>query len=141
MKSFYTLFILAFLTTTVSLAQEKCVIVGSGGGIAGTATVYKITTAGKVLKGSGIEEIKYTESGKIKKGKAKKYIQMASEQTQLNSQFNHPGNLYYFIRYTEGTTDRKVTWGDPAHPIPESMQKLYQEINTALGAARFKSIP
>ncbi len=140
MKLSYTLLILSFFLSVVSNAQEKNITIGSGGGFAGTSTVYKITSSGKVFKGKGIGEIKYTECSKIKKAHALKYIQSVAEQTQSNEQFNHPGNLYYFFGYNENSKDRKVTWGDAEHPIPESIQKLYQEINTAISALRFKPI-
>ncbi|MEO7988998.1 MAG: hypothetical protein ABI663_05615 [Chryseolinea sp.] len=140
MKLAYTILILSFFHSITSTAQEKNITIGSGGGFAGTSTVYKITSSGKVFKGKGIGEIKYTECGKIKKAHALKYIQSVSEQTQSNEQFNHPGNLYYFVGYAENSKDHKVTWGDVGHPVPESIQKLYQEINSAISSLRFKPI-
>ncbi len=140
MKLLYIFFSLFILTSTDSFAQEKSVTIGSGGGIVGTATVYKITPDGKVLKGKGIGEIKYTECAKLKKARASKYIQSAFEQTQSTPEFNHPGNLYFFIGYAENTFERKVTWGDSSNSVPDSIQKLYQEINAMLNSIRFKPI-
>ena len=140
MKHIYVLVVLALLLSIGSRAQDKFIAVGSGGGFAGTATAYKITPKGKVFKGKGIGEITYTESAKIKRAKARKYIRQVSEQTQSNSQFSHPGNLYYFINYTENASEHKITWGDAQHPVPESIQKLYQEINNTISSARFKPI-
>lgn len=140
MKHAYILLYLTLFLCLVSCAQDKFITVGSGGGFSGTATAYKVTAAGKIFKGNSIGEIKYTESAKIKKATAKKCIQRVSEQTQSNSQFNHPGNLYYFIGYTDNAGEQKVTWGDAQYPVPESIQKLYQEINTTIGSARFKPI-
>ncbi len=138
MKYICVLFILFY--SIASSGQEKSITVGSGGGFAGGATVYKITASGKVLRGKGIGEIKYTECSKIKKSKALNYIQLVADQTQLNTQFNHPGNLYHFLGYAENTIQHKITWGDAAHPVPESIQKLYQEINTIIGSLRYKPI-
>ncbi len=140
MKLAYIFIILSFFYSITSHAQEKNITIGSGGGFAGTATVYKITPSGKVFKGKGIGEIKYTECSKIKKALALKYIQLVSEQTQSNEQFNHPGNLYYFMGYAENTTNNKITWGDAEHPVSESIQKLYLEMNTAIRSLRFKPI-
>lgn len=138
MKYICLLFILFY--SIGSIGQEKSITVGSGGGFAGGATVYKITSSGKVFKGKGIGEIKYTECSKIKKSKAHTYIQSVSDQTKSTSPFSHPGNLYYFMGYAEGTTERKVTWGDEAHAVPESIQKLYQEINTIIASLSYKPI-
>jgi hypothetical protein len=141
MKHTYVLVVLTLLLSIVSRAQDKFITMGSGGGFAGTATVYKITSKGKVFKGKGIGEITYSESAKIKRAKAKKYIREVSKQTQSNSPFSYPGNLYYFIKYVEGASEYIITWGDAQHPVPESIQKLYQEINASIGSARFKPIP
>ena len=140
MKHVYALLILTFFIYTVSYAQDKFITVGSGGGFAGTATVYKITASGKVFKGNGVGEIKYTECAKIKKAMAKKYIQTVSELTQSGSPFSHPGNMYYFINYTDTNGEHKATWGDAQYPVADSIQKLYQEINSTIGSARFKPI-
>src|SRR6187549_2787804 len=105
MKYTSVLVVLALLLSIVSRAQDKFITVGSGGGFAGTATAYKITSKGKVFKGKGLGEITYTECAKIKRAKAKKYILQVSEQTQSNSQFNYPGNLYHFINYTENASE------------------------------------
>ena len=140
MKYTSVLVVLALLLSIVSRAQDKFITVGSGGGFAGTATVYKITSKGKVFKGKGLGEIIYSESAKIKRAKAKKYIREVSKQTKSNSQFNHPGNLYYFIKYVEGVSEYIITWGDAQHPAPDYIQKLYQEINSTIGSAHFKPI-
>jgi hypothetical protein len=140
MKLAYALLVFSFFNSITSNAQKKNITVGSGGGFAGTSTVYKITSSGKVFKGKGIGEIKFTECSKLKKAHALTYIQSVSKQTELNEPFNHPGNLYYFMGYAENSNVLKLTWGDAEHPVPESIQKLYQEINTAISSLHFKPI-
>ena len=65
-----------FLSCLVSVgyAQESYLLVSSGGGVTGTATVYKITRDGKVMKGQGLGEIAYTEESKLKKMRHKKIL-------------------------------------------------------------------
>ena len=140
MKHHYLLAILLISYSFASPAQQNSMLIGSGGGLTGMATVYKITPDGKVLKGKGIGEIKYTECAKMKKAHALNYLQSVSEQTEATPKFDHPGNLYFFIGYAENNSERKVTWGDMGNPVPESIQKLYQEINTTLNSIRFKPI-
>jgi hypothetical protein len=136
----HTLFILFLFFVGSSCAQEKFILVGTGGGLTGSVTVYKITSKGKVFKGQGTTEIKYSERGKIKKALAKKFIQRVADQTTVTPAFNHPGNMYSFISKVEEGTEKKITWGDIGHPAPEQVSKLYQEIMASVGAIRYKPI-
>ena len=131
---------LAVICSFSAIAQEKFVSVGSGGGFTGTVTMYKITPAGKVFKGSGVGDIKFTECSKIKKSKAKKFISSGADQTRSTTSFSHPGNLYYFLKYTEDGKEQTITWGDADHPVPDDVKKLYEEIQSSVNALRYKLI-
>jgi len=132
-------FISLFFITLVSAshAQESYLLVSSGGGVAGTATVYKIGLDGKVLKGTGLGEINYSERSKLKKCSAKKYFKGAKSLMTSSPDFNHPGNLYSSISLYENGKESKITWGDPEHAVPEDAKKLYQKINTKLTGLTF----
>ena len=132
---FSSLFFLAFVS--LGLAQESHLLVSTGGGIAGTATVYKIAMNGKVQKGKGLGDIVYTEASKLKKCKVKKYVKKSRTLMTTNPDFNHPGNIYYSITLSESGQEKKITWGDAAHETPEEAKKLYQKINTALTRLSF----
>ena len=121
-------------------AQDTFVSLGSGGGFAGTATVYKLTPNGLVFKGSGIGDIKFDLCGKIKKGKAKKFIARVNDHARAVSQFNYPGNLYYFITYSEKETQQTITWGDADHPVPDEIKKLYEEIYASVSKIQYRPI-
>ena len=131
-------FLFIFFSITV-VAQEKFITVGSGGGFAGTATVYKITTDGKVFKGNGIADIKFTECGKIKKTKAKEFVSQVSQQVNAKT-FSHPGNLFYFISFTESNNERTITWGDADHPVQADVKKIYEEVLASVSIIRYKPI-
>jgi hypothetical protein len=91
-------------------AQESYLLVSSGGGVAGTATVYKIDKDGKVMKGQGLAEIAYTEESKLKKCATKRYFKGA-----------------------------KAVLKSSPDPAPEDAKKLYNKINTALSRLTFSS--
>jgi hypothetical protein len=118
-------------------AQESYLLVSSGGGFAGTATVYKISLDGIVMKGKGLGEINFPEQSKIKKRKATKYFKDAKKVIASAGSFNHPGNLYFSITLYEKGKESKITWGDAAHAAPEDAKKLYQKINAALAKLTF----
>jgi len=132
------LLIAVLISAFSATAQDKFITVGSGGGFAGTVTRYKITPAGEVFRGKGLGEIKYTECGKMKKAAVKKWIASVEEKTTAT--FNHPGNLYYFITYTEKGREQTITWGAADHPVPDEIKKLYEEINSRVHAIRYKPV-
>ncbi len=122
------------------LAQERYFEVTSGGGVAGTATRYRVDTGGRVQKGTGLGEISFSEEGKLKKCKAKKCFRRARKLVNSYSDFNHPGNLYYSIKLFELGKGGQITWGDAGHRVPEDVEKLYQEIHAALGGLTFAPV-
>lgn len=118
-------------------AQERYIQITSGGGVVGTATRYKISLDGKVLKGKGLGEIIYTEESKLKKRLARKYFKKSNALVAGYPGFNYPGNMYYSLLVYNQGTESKMTWGDTAHEVPEVAVKLYQEINAALTRLTF----
>ena len=133
-------YVLLFFLAGTSCAQEKFILCGNGGGITGSATVYKITSKGKVFRGQGITEINYSERGKIKRALAEKFIQETIDQLKANPEFNHPGNMYSFISLVEGEQEKKITWGDANFRAPEQTEKVFQEIKSSVSKVRFKPL-
>ena len=123
-----------------SASQEKFISAGSGGGFAGTVAAYKISRNGDVFKGSGVGEIIYTQCGKIRKSEAKKLIKKVAHKTLSSKPFTHPGNLYYFLSYTDDGTEQTITWGDANHALPDDIKKIYDEVNASISAVRCEPI-
>lgn len=142
MRRFYLFAFIPFILSFSVAAQSKFISVGSGGGFAGTATVYKVLPSGKVLKGAGVGvgDVKFSHCGKIKKGKARQMVERVADQLNSGTPFNHPGNLFYFISYTEDNNQRTIRWGDTDHPIQEDVKKLYEEVLASVNGVRFKPI-
>ena len=122
-----------------SYAQESYLLVSSGGGVAGTATVYKIDKTGKVMKGQGLGEIEYTEESKLKKCSAKRYFKHAKAVLKSSPDFIHPGNMYSSLTLYEDGRESRITWGHTEFPAPEDAKKLYSKINTAVSRLTFSS--
>lgn len=134
---FFTL--ITFVCSFATLAQDKFITLGSGGGFAGTTTVYKVTPKGKVFKGAGIGDVEFSMCGKIRKTKAKQIVKRVADEV-TESSFDHPGNLFYFISYTEDNNERTFKWGDAEHPVREDVKKLYDEVLASINGIRFKPI-
>jgi hypothetical protein len=140
MKGVYFFALAVLICDCSSLAQDKFITVGTGGGFAGTSTVYKVTAKGEVFKGNGVGDIKFTLCGKIKRAKAKEIIAKVTDQARAASPFSHPGNLYYFIASTENGNEQTVTWGDVDHPVSEEVKKVYDEVQASVNSVEFKPI-
>jgi hypothetical protein len=132
--------IIASLLSLFVQAQDKVIVIGTGGGFSGAVTAYKITEKGEVFKGNGLAEIKYTLCAKIKKSKAKKLIQQASTEVEAIKDFNHPGNLYSFIAIESGNDKTRLTWGDNNNPTPEKIRVLHADILKAVSSLNYKPI-
>lgn len=136
-----SLFLFAFFSLILhASAQETFVSLGSGGGFAGTATVYKVTPKGLIFKGTGMGDIKFDLCGKIKKARAREIIASVNNHAHSVTEFNHPGNLYYFITYSENQTQQTITWGDVDHPVPDEIKKLYDDIHSTVSEIKYRPI-
>ena len=124
MKYLTLIFALISIQTVLS-AQEKYLVFGKGGGVAGMANVYKVYLNGEVQKGSGMVELNYLQHSKIKKSAAKKMFCRISK-LEITS-FNHPGNMYYFIVFFENDKAIKYTWGAADFKAPEELTGLYND--------------
>lgn len=123
---------------TISVHGQECYLrLVTGGGVTGGVTEYKIQPDGKVLKGSGMGEIEYTQSAKLKKSRTKKYFKEIRSLLVANPEFNHPGNIYSSILLYENGKETRITWGDVEHKAPEEVKKLYEKIAASLGSLTF----
>jgi len=140
MRNVYLFTLLTFIFYFEVAAQDKFITLGSGGGFTGSTTIYKVTPAGKVFKGVGIGDVPFTHCGKIEKAKAKQMMTSVADQVSAAASFNHPGNLFYFISYTENNNVKSIKWGDADHPIQEDVKKLYDEMLASVNGISFKPI-
>ena len=132
--------LLFFLSIYCTNAQDTALIIGSGGGVVGTATVYKITPDGKVLKGGGMDTYTYSAGSKVKKSIAKKLFRTSNKLGLESLQFNHPGNLYYFLTTTSQSGSNTVTWGDNAHATPDDIKAFYADVMKRIKSLSFRPL-
>jgi len=140
MRRFYIFAFITFIFSFTVSSQPKFIAVGSGGGFTGTTTVFKVLPNGKILKGTGVGDVKFSLCGKIKKAKAREIVNKVADQVDSAGSFNHPGNLFYFISYTQGNNEQTLKWGDIEHPIQDDVKKLYDEVLASVSGVRFKPI-
>jgi len=110
---------------------EKQLIFGSGGGITGAIDTYVLLENGQIFhKNSLTKEVMELES--MSKKEAKSCFVKLKELALSEMDFNHPGNIYFFLETKEGDESHRVTWGSNDHDISEECRTLYKELKSTL---------
>jgi len=104
--------------------RDTTIEFGSGGGFTGQVTEYYLDATGNLKK---IESLSATETnlGKIKKSNLKKIYKSLSELNFAKTDFDHPGNMYYFIREVNASSVNEVVWGSTDNQVPKEIQIFY----------------
>lgn len=98
---------------------------GNGGGFAGSITEYIIKPDGEILINKGFEN-NFIKFKTIKKKELKEIQKRLSELSNVPVEFNHPGNIYYFLEFKIDNELNKITWGDPKYNEPKEIKELYE---------------
>lgn len=99
---------------------------GSGGGFAGTSTEHILLANGQYFK-KPQQSQQYGYIATINRATARAYHKRAQALQLRTADFDHPGNMYYYLQLGEDKANR-VTWGDINHPVDERIQALYKEL-------------
>ena len=114
-------------TYTLDTLPEEQLRFGSGGGFAGTSTEHLLLANGQYFKKpQGSRQLGYIT--RIDPALAKRYLQRAGALGLNAMDFNHPGNMYYYLDLRGGATAGKITWGDINHEPPAAAKALYKEL-------------
>lgn len=116
--------------TTANL-PDKQLIFGSGGGFTGKVTQYILLENGQVFTSDGPD----SENKELKIIDKKTALKLFDEAEKLHLEdrdFNHPGNMYYFLEFKRDATPEKVTWGIPSESTPQDLLDFYQRLQTAI---------
>ena len=122
---FYFIILIILNTSNCSEHHDfKEIKFGEGGGFTGAITEYQIKPNGDIfIKNSYNKEnrkIKTIDDSELKNIE-KKFNSLSVE----SMNFNHPGNLYYFIE--SGQT--KIVWGNSSFPEPKDIKELFFQLN------------
>ena len=110
---------------------EKQLIFGSGGGMSGAVDTYVLLENGQFFHTNSLTgEVKELES--VSKKEAKQCFGKLEELSLSEMDFDHPGNLYYFLEEVEGDESHRITWGANNHEISEECKTFYKELRTTI---------
>jgi len=147
MKAFNSLFFILFTVTSYAqttksdtlnidsiAAKSKCYLVaGSGGGFSGQIIQYHVLNNGNVYRSESLKK----ESSLFKtlsKKEAKSIFKKLKELHLEKIDFNHPGNMSYFIEQHKKGNVHSVKWGDGAMPAPAEVSSFYKFLMEKISA-------
>ncbi len=114
------------------------IVFGSSGGFTGVSKEHILLPDGQLFK-AGMDGKSRNAEGKIDKNLAKQMISnfkaLGFDQLELND----PGNMTYFIDYSENGKNHRVVWGGGRSEIPKELKPYY---HTLMGLVKnIKSTP
>lgn len=144
MKYFLYSILSLFLIVVACSSQEGLsqyddiqIVFGSGGGFSGQEMQYTLDNSGNITLYDNLSK-KTTEVTKIKKKKTKTTFDELDTMNELMMDFNHPGNMYYFVKRVKGTKEEKIVWGDNTHQAPAEIQEYYNLLMSYVNESKKK---
>lgn len=119
-----------FLSSICAVAQspdvrsKSQIIVGSGGGVVGKETAYVFLESGYLYQQLPNDSL--VKARILYKSTAKKYFDWAKKLKLSKRDFNHPGNIYAFVKFHESQKNEYgVTWGEAKMTPPKDVKAFY----------------
>lgn len=117
-------------TTKYSLANppDNTISFGDGGGFAGLETGFTLLENGQIFKHNVPGDT--TELQSIKKKDAKAYYEKFKGLRLAQLDIEQPGNLYYFVRFTNPDIAHGITWGSADYNVRKDILAFYKSMRT-----------
>jgi len=110
---------------------EKRLVFGNGGGMTGASDTYVLLENGQLFHTNSLTK-QSSELESISRIKAKEYFTKLKELSLSERDFDHPGNMYYFLEDVNSDEGHRVTWGSNDHEISEECKTFYKELRTTI---------
>lgn len=98
---------------------------GQGGGFTGAVTEYLLLENGQIFVREELEGA-YQSLGKVKRARAKALFEQWVTGSFSEKEFQHPGNMYYYVNRVDGSQAHRLTWGSSDHPVSDELRSFYQ---------------
>lgn len=116
---------------TIETLPDKQLVFGRGGGISGEVSTYIILENGQVFHKNSLTQ-EHSEIKSISKKKAVSYFQKMNSLKLSELNFDHPGNMYYFLEEVNGEERHRVTWGSNDYEVSSECKDFYKELRTTI---------
>lgn len=115
----------------ISTQDSLQLVFGRGGGITGEETGYVLLGNGHLLEVSRLLQ-DTTELATIDASTTQRMFDALETLDMAQLDFQHPGNLYYFIRQKQVGTTMQVVWGDPSYTPPAAVKQFYDTLKNLI---------
>ncbi len=117
---------------TPATYKGRQIIVGSGGGFTGRSISYYLLDDGKLFT-KGSTDTGFTLLGVQTRANTSRVFSALETTCQIKTTaFNHPGNVYKFVRWKKGKQEFSVVWGDAQQKPPANYPKFYDSFMAML---------
>lgn len=116
---------------TINDLPETQLIFGNGGGISGAVSTYTLLENGQLFHNNSLTK-EHVEMESLTKKEAKSSFEKMKVLKISEINFNHPGNMYYFLEEVKGDSIHRVTWGSNDHKISEECKTFYKELRAMI---------
>ncbi|MCE7043938.1 hypothetical protein [Dyadobacter sp. CY312] len=104
------------------------VILGHGGGFAGTEEEYRLLENGQLYHRALLNEPFKLLKSKTKK-RSGKWIAEFDSLSQIHTSFNVPGNTYKFVVFKKDTLENRVVWSSQNREIDHRITQFYERFS------------
>lgn len=109
----------------------KTIIIGSGGGVTGAVTTYKLFEDGSLFENSSLNTA--LAQKKMSSIKGIKEIQNQFDALNIDSiKLNEPGNMYFFVGYEKDGKTHRCTWGLNDVMVPQNLKTFYENLMSTI---------
>ena len=112
---------------TLENLPEKQLVFGKGGGMAGSVDTYILLENGQLFHTNSITK-KSEELEEVEVAKTKELFDQLDALQLASIDFNHPGNIYYFIEDVNEDSSSKVVWGSNDYEVEPLCKTLYTNL-------------
>ena len=132
-KTFTILLTIAILNSCSSQknlkknSETKQIVFGNGGGFTGIESKYTLKNNGEFFKTNPLKNEELSLKS-ISKRSCNTIFDNADALQLHDIDFNHPGNIYYFIEVANSTYTNRIVWGDINHKVPDNIKAFYDTL-------------
>lgn len=115
--------------------KGRVIIIGSGGGVTGAVTTYKVYEDGSLFENHTLNTNEPQK--KLSVLKNAEAIQKQFDALNIDAiNLNAPGNMYFFVAYEKDNLSHRCTWGANDVEVPENLKTFYTNLMNTISENR-----
>ena len=118
-----------------STAAPDYFVLGSGGGITGQYTEYRVHNDGTIEQKNFTTQA-YEHYAKVDRSEVLPLFGELEKLALQDFQFSHPGNMTQYIEVHDGTAVNRVKWGDRNAPVRPDIESFFEKANDFIRARK-----